>query len=173
MAAGYISGETMLRPIRVALAIMPSSAAGLQRAIELATGTWGGQAFPVLEAAHADEKALRLAAAMGVDCLFPVGDDNELKVLVKTPGFDWVGSWQGRSPFNRDQEGLAEHLLPASALYDWYRLSRLPLPPGHNVSWPQDHELADLLTVWFGQFGDDHAGQADRAAFGRSPRDAR
>jgi hypothetical protein len=103
---------------------------------------------------------------MGVDCLFPVGDDDELKVLAKTPGFDWVDSWQDRSPFNRDQEGLAEHLLPASALYDWYRLSRLPLPPVHQVSWPQDHELADLLTVWFGRFSDDNAGQADRAAFG-------
>jgi hypothetical protein len=97
-----------------------------------------------------------------VDCLFPVGDDDEPKVLAKTPGFDWVGSWEGRSPFNRDQEGLAEHLLPVSALYDWYRLSRLP--PVHHVSWPQDHELADLLAVWFGRFGDDHDGQADQAA---------
>ena len=166
MAAGYVSGETMLRPIRVGLAIMPGSAAGLQRAIELATGTWGGQAFPILEAGGDDQRVLRMAAAMGVDCLFPVGDDDELKVLAKTPGFDWVGSWEGRSPFNRDQEGPAEHLLPASALYDWYRPSRLPLPPVHQVSWPQDHELADLLTVWFGGFADDNAGQADRAAFG-------
>ena len=113
----------MLRPIRVGLVITPGSAAGLQRAIELATETWGGRAFPVLEAGRDDQRALRMAAAMGVDCLFPVGDDDELKVLAKTPGFDWVGSWVGRSPFNRDQEGLAEHLLPASALYDWYRLS--------------------------------------------------
>ncbi len=165
MAAGYVSGETMLRPVRLGLAIMPGSAAGLQRAVELATGTWGGQAFPVLEAGRDDQRVLRMAAALGVDCLFPVSDDDESKVLAKTPGFDWVGSWQGRSPFNRDQEGLAEHLLPASALYDWYRLSRLPLPPVHHVSWPQDHELADLLTLWFGRFGDDHAGQADRAAF--------
>lgn len=164
MASGYVSGETMLRPIRVGLVITPGSAAGLQRAIELATETWGGRAFPVLEAGRDDQRALRMAAAMGVDCLFPVGDDDELKVLAKTPGFDWVGSWVGRSPFNRDQEGLPEHLLPASALYDWYRLS--PLPPVHQVSWPQDHELADLLAVWFGRFGDDHAGQADRAAFG-------
>jgi predicted Zn finger-like uncharacterized protein len=107
-----------------------------------------------------------MAAAMGVDCLFPVSDDGESRVLAKTPGFDWVSSWEGRSPFNRDQEGLAEHLLPASALYDWYRLSRLPLPPVHYVFWPQDHELADLLTVWFGQFGGDDAGQSSRAAFG-------
>jgi hypothetical protein len=156
----------MLRPIRVGLVIMPDSAMGLQRAIELATGTWGGQAFPVLEAGRDDQRLLRMAAAMGVDCLIPIGDDDELKVLAKTPGFDWVGSDQGHSPFSRDQEGLAEHLLPASALYDWYRLSRLPLPPVHHVSWPQDHELGDLLTAWFGRFSDDAAGQADRAAFG-------
>ena len=74
-----------------------------------------------------------------------------------------MDSWAGRSPFNRDQEGLAEHLLPASTLYDWYRLSRRPLV--HYVSWPQNHELADLLAVWFGRFGDDSAGRADRAAF--------
>ena len=54
-----------------------------------------------------------------------------------------MSPWEGRSPFKRDQEGLAEHLLPASVLYDWYRLSRLPLPPVHQVSWPQDHENAD------------------------------
>lgn len=166
MASGYVSGETMLRPIRVGLLIMPGSAAGLQRAVELATGTWGGQAFPVLEAGRDDQRVLRMAAAMGVDCLFPISDDDEPKMLAQTPGFDWVGSWEGRSPFNRDEEGLAEHLLPASALYDWYRLSRLPLPPVYHVSWPQDHELVDLLTVWFGRFGDDHAGQADLAAFG-------
>jgi hypothetical protein len=140
---------------------MPGSAAGLQRAVELATGTWGGQGFPVLEAGRDDQRMLRIAAAMGVDCLFPVGDDDELKVLAKTPGFDW----EGHFPFNRDQEDLAERLLPASALYDWYRLSRLPMPPLHHVSWPQDHEHTDLLAVWFGRFGDDHAGQADRAAF--------
>jgi hypothetical protein len=166
MAAGYVSGETMLRPIRMGLAIMPGSAAGLQRAVELATGAWGGQAFPIFEAGRDDHRVLRMAAAMGVDCLIPVSDDDELKVLAKAPGFDWVVSWKGRSPFNRDQEGPAEHLLPASALYDWYRLSRLPLPPVHHVSWPQDHALADLLAVWFGRFGDDHAGQADLVTFG-------
>ena len=111
MASGYISGETTLRPIRMGLAIMPGSAAGLRRAVELATRTWGGQAFPLLEAGRDDRRVLRVAAALGVDCLFPVGDDAELKVLAKTQGFDWVDSWAGRSPFNRDQEGLAEHLF--------------------------------------------------------------
>ena len=139
MAAGYVSGETMLRPIRVGLAIMPGSAAGLQRLSSWLPEPGAGRPFPILEAGGDDPRVLRMAAAMGVDCVFPVGDADELKVLAKTPGFDWVGSWQGRSPFNRDQEGLAEHLLPASALYDWYRLSRQPLPPVHYVSWPQDH----------------------------------
>ena len=164
MAAGYVSGETMLRPVRMGLAIMPGSAAGLRRAVELAVGSWGGQAFPIVEAAADPRAALRLAGAMGVDCLFPVGDDDELKVLAKAPGFEWVASWQGLSPFNRHWEGRGEHVLPASALYDWYRLSRLPQPTVYHVSWPQDHALADLLAVWFGCFGSDD-GQADRAAF--------
>jgi hypothetical protein len=102
---------------------------------------------------------------MGVDCLFPVGDDGELKALAKAPGFEWVTSRQELSPFSRDPEGGAQHLLPASALYDWYRLGRMQQPPVYHISWPQDHVLADLLTVWFGRFGDDDAGQADRAAF--------
>jgi hypothetical protein len=165
MATGYVSGETMLRPVRVGLAIMPGSTAGLRRAVELAVGSWGGQGFPIVEAAADWGPALRMAVAMGVDCFFPVGDDEESKELAKAPGFEWVASWQGLSPFNRDVEGRGEHLLPASILYDWYRLSRLPQPPVYHVSWPQDHELADLLTVWFGRFGDDEAGQADSAAF--------
>ena len=164
MATGYVSGETMLRPVRMGLAIMPGSAAGLRRAVELAVGSWGGQSFPIVEAAADSRAALRLAGAMGVDCLFPVGDDDELKVLAKAPGFEWVASWQGLSPFNRHWEGRGEHVLPASALYDWYRLSRLPQPTVYHVSWPQGHALADLLAVWFGCFGGDD-GQADRAAF--------
>lgn len=91
----------MLRPIRMGLAITQGSATGLKRAIELATRTWGGQAFPVFEAGRDDQRVLRMAAAMGVECLFPVGDDDESKVLAKTPGFDWLSSWEGRSPFNR------------------------------------------------------------------------
>jgi len=35
-----------------------------------------------------------------------VGDDGASKVLAKTPGFDWMSPWEGRSPFKRDQEGL-------------------------------------------------------------------
>jgi hypothetical protein len=68
MAAGYVSGETMLRPIRVGLAIMPGSAAGLQRAIELATGTWGGQAFPILEAGGDNQRVLRTAPWGWIAC---------------------------------------------------------------------------------------------------------
>lgn len=163
MLGGYVSGETMLRPVRMGLAIMAGSATGLRRAVELAVSSWGGQGFPIVEAGADSRAALRLAAAMGVDCFFPVGDDDELKVLAKTPGFEWAPSWQGLSPFNRDPEGRHEHVLPASVLYDWYRLSRQP--PVHYVTWPQDHQLEDLLTVWFGRFGEDAIGQADRSAF--------
>ncbi len=165
MATVYVSGETMLRPVRMGLAITPGSGAGLRRAVELAVGSWGGQGFPIVEVAADHEPALRLAVAMGVDCLFPVGDGEDLKALARTPGFEWVASWQGLSPFSRDAEGRGEHVLPASSLYDWYRLARPRQPPMHHISWPHDHELADLLMVWFGRFGDDDAGQADRAAF--------
>ena len=41
-----------------------------------------------------------------------------------------------------------------------------PAAAGSSCSRPQDHERADLLAVWSGRSGDDHAGQPDRAAFG-------
>jgi hypothetical protein len=163
VAGGYVSGEAMLRPVRVGLAIMPGSAGGLRRAVELATSSWGGQGFPVVEAGTGSRAAVRLASAMGVDCFFPVGKDDELEELARTPGFEWVPSWQGLSPFSRDPEGQHEHVLPASVLYDWYRLSRQP--PAYHVTWPDGHQLENLLTVWFGQFGADAAGRADGQAF--------
>lgn len=165
MTSGYVSGETMLRPMRVGLLITPGSAVGLRRAVELAVASWGGQAFPIIEAAADWPDMLRMAAAMGVDCFCPVGDDDELKRLAKTPGFEWVPSWHGLSPFSRDPQSHGEHVLPSSVLYDWYRASRRPRQPVYHVSWPQDHRLADLLMVWFGCFGADAIRQADMAAF--------
>lgn len=166
MVTVYVSGETMLRPVRMGLAITPGSEAELRRAVELAVGSWGGQGFPIIEVAGDHESALHLAVAMGVDCLFPVADEENLKELARTPGFEWAASWQGLSPFTRNVEGsLGEHILPASTLYDWYRIAQPPQPPVYYVSWPPDHELADLLMVWFGQFGDDVAGRADKVAF--------
>jgi hypothetical protein len=163
MASGYVSGETMLRPVRMGLAIAPGSATGLRRAVELATSSWGGQGFPIVEVGADPRPAVELAVAMGVDCFFPVEKDGELKELARTPGFEWVPSWQGLSPFNRDPEGRREHVLPASVLYDWYRLSRQQSP--YHVTWSPGHHLEDLLAVWFGRFGDDAAGRTDRLAF--------
>jgi hypothetical protein len=101
---------------------------------------------------------------LGVDVVFPVEDDEAANEFAKAPGFEWVASWQGLSLFARDPEGRGEHVLPASTLYDWYPRSRHGGRPNF-VSWPADHELTDLLAAWFGQFGDDEAGRADRAAF--------
>jgi hypothetical protein len=145
------------------LAIRPGSVAGLRRAVELATSSWGGQGFPIVEVGADARAAIALAVAMGVDCLFPVDDDDNVKALARKPGFEWVPSWQGLSPFSRDPEGRHEHVLPASVLYDWYRLSRRP--PACHVTWPHGHELGDLRTVWFGRFADDAAGVADRLSF--------
>jgi hypothetical protein len=43
MAVGYVSGETMLRPIRVGLVIMPDSAAGLCRRSAIVTSNSGSE----------------------------------------------------------------------------------------------------------------------------------
>jgi hypothetical protein len=165
LVSGYVRGEMMLRLVRMGLVITPGSVAGLRRAVELAVASWGGQAFPIVEATADRRDKLRMAVAMGVDCFYAVGDDDELKELAKTPGFEWVPSWHGLSPFNRDPEGRGEHVLPSSVLYDWCRASRVPQQIVHHVSWPEDHQLADLLMVWFGCFGGDAIRQADMAAF--------
>jgi hypothetical protein len=119
------------------------------RAVELAAGA--GRASLSWRPRPGSRAAVGLAVAMGVDCFFPVEDDDGLKSLARMPGFEWVPSWQGLPPFSRDPEGLHEYVLPASVLYDWYRLTRQP--PAHHVTWPQGHQLEDLLTVWFGRFG--------------------
>jgi hypothetical protein len=62
----------MLRPIRVRLEIMPDSAAGLHRAVELAIGTWGGRHFLCLRPA-AYKRVLRMAGAMGGGLPVPRG----------------------------------------------------------------------------------------------------
>lgn len=71
MAAGYVSGETMLRPVRMGLAIMPGSAAGLRRAVELAVGSWGGQAFPIVEAAADPGPRFAWPGPWGLTVCFP------------------------------------------------------------------------------------------------------
>ena len=60
--------------------------------------------------------------------------------------------------------GPGEHVLPASALYDWYRLGRLPQPTVYHVSWPQDHHWLICWRCGSAVSASDD-GQADRAAF--------
>jgi hypothetical protein len=165
MAIGYISGQTMLRPIRMGLVMPAGSLDSLQRAVELATSTWGGQSFPIFETTGNNQEILRQSVAMGVDCLFPVGDDEESVKAAETPGFKWSASFDRLSPFNRGNDTHGEHLLPVSSLYDWYRLNRLPSVPTYSIGWESDHELDDLLTVWFGRFGQDQEQIADGQAF--------
>jgi hypothetical protein len=155
----------MLRPIRMGLVVARGDFAAFQRAIELATSSWGGQGFPIFEAGINDQATLSLAAALGVDCLFPVGDDSASTGLASTPGFRWTPSFDRLSPFNRATDTHGEHLLPACALYDWYRSHRLASTPTYAVTWPNHHTLNWLLWTWFGGFGQDEHQQTDARIF--------
>ena len=165
MATGYISGECMLRPIRIGFVIPHDDFDLLRQAIEMATSSWGGQGFPIFEAGVHDQMTLRLATALGVDCLYPVSTDDASVALASTPGFKWTASFERLSPFNRALDAHGEHLLPASTLYEWYRIHRLPSAPVYSIRWTDDHELNRLLWTWFGGFGQEDQQEADARAF--------
>src|SRR5579862_4732836 len=86
MTAGYISGQCMLRPVRMGLVIPPGDFDALCKAIELATSSWGGQGFPIFEAGVHDQRALQLATALGVDCLYSVSTDEASVTLSSAAG---------------------------------------------------------------------------------------
>src|SRR5271163_991391 len=101
MTTGYVSGQCMLRPIRMGLVIPQGDFYALKTAIELATSSWGGQGFPIFEAGVDDGTTIRLATALGVDTLYPVSTDEASVALASTPGFKWTASFDRLSPFNR------------------------------------------------------------------------
>lgn len=164
MPGSYVSGRAAVRPVRVGLVITSGEWDALHRAVTLAVSTWGGQGFPIFTAQ--DRDALPEATALGVDVLFAVDDGAEGRRLAREPGFQWA-SFQDRSPFLRDDSGIDDHLLPASATFDWYKAHRLASAPCSHVTWDPEHPLARLLTVWCGEFGNDDAQRADRAAWER------
>ena len=165
MTTGYISGQCMLRPVRIGLVIPPGDFDALRKAIELATSSWGGQGFPIFEAGIHDQRALRLATALGVDCLYPVSTDDASVTLASAPGFKWTASFDRLSPFNREVDTHGEHLLPASTLYEWYRVHRLSSTPIYSITWAEDDNLNRLLSTWFGRFGQEEVQQADARLF--------
>lgn len=165
MSAGYVSGQCMLRPIRMGLVLPPGDFDALRTAIELATSSWGGQGFPIFEAGVNDDRALRLATALGVDCLHPVTDEDASVALASAAGFRWTASFDRLSPFNRAVDTHGEHVLPASTLYEWYRVNRLPSVPIYSITWPETDDLSRLLWVWFGGFGHEEWQQADARQF--------
>src|SRR5579862_7008864 len=80
-------------------------------------------------------------------------------------GIKWTASFDRLSPFNRHPDTHGEHLLPASTLYEWYRVNRLPSTPTYSITWPEDDDLNRLLWLWFGHFGKEEVQQADARQF--------
>jgi hypothetical protein len=169
MAGGYVSGWCTLRPMRVGLLVEPGDWDSLKTAVAWATSAWGGQGFPIFVTGD-DDRTLREAVALGVDVLIPVARDADALRLARSPGFDWRTLLNDRSPFLRDDSGIGEHALPASALYAWIGAHRPEPESCLYLTWDQDHPLARVLAAWFGEFGHDTPRQHDREHWERVAR---
>jgi hypothetical protein len=139
-----VSGNVMLRPVRVGLLTARPSLEDIQVAVEAATSSWGGMYFPIVDICEPVDHDRRLER-WSVDALWPVTTDENAAALADRPGF----RWRGRSPygpFDPPRESLVMRVLPAEWILGQPGI-RAVLP-----RWP-DHELAAFLSVWFGSFG--------------------
>lgn len=152
MANGRVSGQVMMRPVRMGL-LFGAKPASLQRAVEWATSTWGGIYSLLLDPTNGEE-VLRRAGGFGVDALYPVDEDARSEALSHMPGYQWHGRGEW-SPYAAPKEHMSARLLAP----DW-----LPARLAEGVTpfvphWSVEDQLADLFAVWFGRFASDEFGQ--------------
>ncbi len=151
-----ISGNVMLRPVRMGLLTARPSLDDVQVAVEAATSSWGGMYFPIVDVSD-DVEHDRCLERWSVDALWPVTTDEKAASLADRPGF----RWRGRSPygpFDPPRESLVMRLLPAEWILGQPGI-RTVLP-----RWP-DHELGAFLSVWLGSFGGQSDGSNRRDLF--------
>jgi hypothetical protein len=151
-----VSGNVMLRPVRMGLLTARPSLEDVQVAVKAATSSWGGMYFPIIDVSEPVDHDRRLER-WSVDALWPVTTDGKAVALANRPGF----RWRGRSPygpFDPPRESLVMRVLPAEWILGQPGI-RTVLP-----RWP-DHELAAFFSVWFGTFGTDGDGSSRRDLF--------
>jgi hypothetical protein len=151
-----VSGNVMLRPVRMGLLVARPSLEDIQLAVEAATSSWGGMYFPIVDVSEPVDLDRHLER-WSVDALWPVTTDEKAVALADRPGF----RWRGRSPdgpFDPPRESLVMRVLPA----EWV----LGQPEVKTVlpQWP-DHELDALFSIWFGSFGTHGDGSRRRDLF--------
>lgn len=118
----------------------------VRRAVWHATATWGG-AYCILATSDNPDSARMLARISASDVIVALdGQDTVCIELAQTLGYRWRGggTW---GPFEAPREYMSARLLgPEVGLQAaGYRRFR--------PQWDADDPLADLFTVWFGEYG--------------------
>lgn len=152
-----VSGSVQLRPVRVALALTPSTQA-LRRAVQLATSAWGGMYYPLISTDDLDA-ARDLARITGSDVIVPVdAGDGTAQALANQPGFHWKagGEW---GPFEPPTPHLSNRVLRPEA-----NLRRAGAARTRPV-WQAEDPLAALYGTWFGEYRDSEYENGLRDAF--------
>jgi hypothetical protein len=146
MAAGALSGLVMIRPVRMAM-LVEADLNQLRQAATWALSAWGGMYSLVLDPAGG-HSVLSIAAGLGVDALFPVSNSPLAAALAESPGYRWLGG-PGWGPFDPPREHLSSRLLGT----DWL-LARLGVDDRVLLPrWSESDALADLFSIWLGEFG--------------------
>jgi hypothetical protein len=84
-----VTGSVMVRPARIALLTSSPTLADVRAAVELATSSWGGQYYPILDAEVGRDSVLRFAELLAVDVFWPLSDSPAANELSELPGFQW------------------------------------------------------------------------------------
>lgn len=134
----------MVRPARIALLTSSPTLADVRAAVELATSSWGGQYYPILDAEGGRDSVLRFAELLAVDVFWPLSDSPAANELSELPGFQWYGGVLG-GPFSASDDSFTSRVLPA---YWQVGHSHLALS---LRSWDDDDPLAALFGTWFGK----------------------
>ena len=147
------------RPVRIGFLVRRGRLDDVVRAARLATLVWGGAYNPIIAV---DEDRARTAKVIGqfrLDVLQPVVDEPLLaEAVADHPYLAWpfsVAHLDTFGPIGPGDEMVAVDVrLPISHLWN-SEFSRGALSPWVLPSWKEDHELAGLLTVLYGEFGPD------------------
>jgi hypothetical protein len=141
-----LSGQVMVRPVRIGL-LARADADELVRGVEWATSSWGGLYTPMFDPGDRDQ-ALRGAAALEVDALYPVGDEHAAEQIASTPGYQWIDR-PPFGPYAESSEYRSSHLLTADMFLG-------AAGRDHGLvrhRWASTDPLHLLFTAWFGAYG--------------------
>ena len=156
VSVALLSGSVFIRPVRVALAMRPSLPL-VREAVRQATSTWAG-VHHLLVASDQPDEARDLARRARCDVIWAIDTDQASVELGRTAGFEWIAAGMD-GPFEEPAPFRSARLLGPEVM---------PSPPTAfrvRPTWDDADPLADLFSVWFGEYGDTDYGRVLKAQF--------